>query len=551
MGNAQLPIDFFYWSLALAPIVVLLVLLIGLRWSAAEAGPIGMFAAAGIAVFAFRSPLEAVAVAGGKGVWDAVFVLYVLWPALLLYRVGERAGAFAALREGIARFSRNELFLVLAFGWVLASFLQAIAGFGIPIAVVASLLLALGVRPLYAVAIPLIGHAWANMFGTFGVGWLATLQVIELSNPTETAFQTAILLWIPSLLAGFAIAWLYGRWVAVRHAWPLVLIVSAVHGGLQLALTLWEPILSAFLATSVALVLLHPLSRWRRYSEPPAGIEERPAMQDGLDSIERERGEREKGDPQPVMGLGMALLPYGIFTVITIFALVIPPVEATLQRLEVGLPFPEEETGFGLVNDAEEPYSPFTPLTHPGTFLLLGALAGYVVYRARSYYRAWDESEERQGILAGLVGNAAPASVAIVAFLVTSGIMHETGQMDVLALGIAEVLPPVTFALLSNFVGGLGTFMTSSNTASNVLFAPLQQTVAATKGLSEASIIAAQSSGGAVGTAIAPANVALGMGAVRAVGREGDVLRRVLPWAAVVALATGGATILLSNLTFL
>jgi lactate permease len=85
--------------------------------------------------------------------------------------------------RGILRFSQNRLFLVLAFGWVLASFLQGIAGFGTPIAVVAPLLLAIGVKPVYAVVIPLIGHAWANMFGTLAVGWLATLQVVDLENP--------------------------------------------------------------------------------------------------------------------------------------------------------------------------------------------------------------------------------------------------------------------------------------------------------------------------------------------------------------------------------
>jgi lactate permease len=251
------------------------------------------------------------------------------------------------------------------------------------------------------------------------------------------------------------------------------------------------------------------------------------------------------------MGLGMALLPYGVFAVTTIVALVIPTAGAALERLEVGPPFPEEETGFGVVTDAEEPYSPFTPLTHPGTFLLVGALAGYVVYRARGYYQAQNEREETRGIWAGLVANAAPASIAIVAFLVTSGIMNETGQIYVLAFGISEVLPPVAFVLLSNLIGGLGAFITSGNTTSNVLFAPLQQTVAAAEGLSEATVIAAQSSGGAVGTAIAPANVALGMGAVGTVGQEGDVLRRMLPWAAVVALTTGGATVLLNNLAFL
>src|SRR5690625_3352147 len=222
MQETQLPIDLVHWALAVAPLLILIILLIGMRWKAPEAGPIGMFVAAAMAIFVYQTPVDTLAVAGGKGIWDAIFILFVVWPALLLYRITERAGAFHALRRGIERFSNNELFLVLSFGWVFASFLQGIAGFGTPIAVVAPLLLALGVRPLSAVAIPLIGHAWANMFGTLAVGWLATLQVIDLQNLTATAFETAILLWIPNIAGGFAIAWLYGRWAAVKHSWPMV-----------------------------------------------------------------------------------------------------------------------------------------------------------------------------------------------------------------------------------------------------------------------------------------------------------------------------------------
>ena len=70
-----------------------------------------------------------VAVAGAKGVWDAVFILYVVWAALILYQVTRRAGAFAALRQDHA-LQPQQLFLVMAFGWVFASFLQGIAGFG-------------------------------------------------------------------------------------------------------------------------------------------------------------------------------------------------------------------------------------------------------------------------------------------------------------------------------------------------------------------------------------------------------------------------------------
>jgi lactate permease len=572
---SPLPIDLLHWSLALIPIVMLLILLVGRRWSAPEAGPIGVFAAALVAIFAFQTPLDTLAVAGGKGVWDAIFILFVVWPALLLYRVTERAGAFVALRHGIERFSDNQLFLVLGFGWVFASFLQGIAGFGTPIAVVAPLLIAIGVRPLYAVVIPLIGHAWANMFGTLAVGWLATLQVVTLESETATAFQSALLLWIPNIVAGFTIAWLFGRWAAVRHAVPLVLIITVIHGGGQLLLTLWDPVLSNFLASSLGLLALYPLSRWGLYRSDTDSITDRPAMREGAS-----REEREEDAPEPVMSLGMAGMPYIVLTLATIIALVPAPIEQRLEQFEVGLAFPAVQTGYGHVvmpengeedeedvaaqedpdvmpadgimdEEEAEVYSPFAPFTHPGTFLLLSALVAALVYRQRGYYGKWEEkADETQGIWSGLVEDAVPASVAVIAFLVMSKMMDHSGQIEVLALGIAGVAPPVVFAFMSNWIGVLGAFMTSSNTASNILFAPLQQeTVTALGGLSESTIIGAQSAGGAIGNAIAPANVVLGTGTAGIVGREGDVLRKTLPWALAVAVLTGGATILINMFT--
>ena len=84
MDTTQLPIDMLRWSFALVPIVVLVVLLVVLRWTAPQAAAIGMFTAGAIAFFVFRTPMEALAVAGAKGVWDAIFIHAVDWPALLL-----------------------------------------------------------------------------------------------------------------------------------------------------------------------------------------------------------------------------------------------------------------------------------------------------------------------------------------------------------------------------------------------------------------------------------------------------------------------------------
>ncbi|QYX56438.1 L-lactate permease [Roseovarius sp. SCSIO 43702] len=379
MTDLQIPIDLLNWGFALLPILVLMILMVLLNWTAPQAGMFGMFTAAAVSLLVFQTPLETLAVGGAKGVWDALFILYVVWPALLLYQVTDQAGGYEALRQGITRFSRNELFVVLALGWVFSSFLQGIAGFGTPIAVVAPLLVALGVRPVYAVAIPIIAHVWAKFFGTLAVGWLATLQVVDLADPTEVAFQTGLLLIIPVVLGGFTVVWMYGRGPALRHAWPLVLIISAIHGGGQAIITLVDPVLSTFIPATLALLALYPLSRWKRYATMPDTITDRPAM----------RGERkdEQAETEAPMGFAMSFVPYVLLTVLTIGALVIEPLNRALGAFSVGLPFPEVTTGYGIVREAVAPYSPFSPLTHPGTFLMITAAITWAVFRARGVLR--------------------------------------------------------------------------------------------------------------------------------------------------------------------
>src|SRR4029077_8039975 len=237
------------------------------------------------------------------------FILYVIWPALLLYQITKQAGPYDALRQGIAHFSRNELFIILALSWVFASFLQGIAGFGAPVAVVVPLLMAMGVRPTYAVAMGVVAHAWARFFGTLGVGWLATLQVVDLHDIPRTAYEASLLLLIPTYGGGLFVVWLYGRWQAIRHAWPLVLMLGTIMGVGQLLAAIISPELSTFLGAAAALIALYPLSRWRRYGEPVKDISERPAM-------EARAGEQK--EDAPVMSLAMSFLPYVVLTAVTL-----------------------------------------------------------------------------------------------------------------------------------------------------------------------------------------------------------------------------------------
>ncbi|HSI68393.1 MAG TPA: L-lactate permease, partial [Planococcus sp. (in: firmicutes)] len=129
----NLPITIVYWLIALLPLAALLVMLVLLKWSAPVSGGIALAIALVTSFWLYQAPFDAVMVGIGKGAWDAFFILLVVWPALILYQVTTHAGAFTAIRQGIQEYSKNYLFLVLAFGWVFASFLQGIAGFGAPI----------------------------------------------------------------------------------------------------------------------------------------------------------------------------------------------------------------------------------------------------------------------------------------------------------------------------------------------------------------------------------------------------------------------------------
>lgn len=542
MIENTLPVYLLYVLLALLPIAVLLILLLVLEWSAPEAGAAGLFTAALVGLLAFRMPLDTLAAASAKGIWDAVFILYVVWTALLLYHIAARAGAFDALRQGLMRFSRNELFLVLVFGWVFVSFLQGVTGFGTPVAMVVPLLVVLGVRRLFAVAAPLVGHAWGNILGTLALAWLATLQVIDLDPQTATAaaFQTALLLIVPIFLAGVFIAGMHSGWRGIRHALPMIVILSSVYGGVQAALTLWNPVLSNFTAVTLGFLLLLPLSRWSRYRDPlpyrDSRMMENHAAADG-------------NDQEPVMSLPAALLPYAILMVVAVLVLVPDAVRETLGSWQVGLSFPAVTTGYGLQRPAADPYAPFAILIHPGTFLLLAALGSGLYYYWRGCYARFQPPPGRRGLLSRVVRDAVPASLAIIAFLVLSKLMDHSGQTEVLARGIAQVVPPNVYAALSPALGVLGAFMTSSNTASNILFAPVQETIAVLAGLPVATIIAAQNAGAAVGNAIAPANIVLGTGPAGILGEEGKVLRLALPYAAAATVFVGLGVLLLVLIT--
>lgn len=524
-----LPINYVTWSAAALPIIVLLLLMLRWGWGAAEAAPLGVLTAIVVSLTVYGASPALIALESAKGIWNALTVLFVIWPAILIYEVTYEAGAFDVFRKGMQRLTPNELLQILAIGWVFVSFLMGITGFGVPVAVGAPLLVGIGVQPVFAVVLALLGHAWGNTFGTLSVAWQALVMQTGLEGSTlywSTALWTASFLFFFNYLSGVAICYFYGKGRAVKMGLPAVTIISLIHGGGQLVLSQVNPTIACFLSTVVALGAVFLIGRMKRYREPWRIEESKIMARDRLGSQE---------EAEQIMDIHEAFVPYYALTFITLFILLIPSIKHTLGQVEIGMSFPSTMTSYGVVNRAEALYSSFRPFVHAGSFLLAAALIGFWYFRSKHYILRGGG----KAIVLRSIEKTVPSTIAVVGLIVMSKIMGGTGQTSVLATGTASFTGGL-YALIAPAIGLLGAFMTSSNMASNILFGEFQLMTAEFLSLDPATILGAQTAGGAIGNTIAPGNVILGTTTAGILGLEGKVLKRILPIALASAFVVGG-----------
>ncbi len=526
----NIPLNILMWFVAALPIIVLLVLMVGLQWGATKAAPIGLAIAIVSGLFFYQADLSLIGFEAIKGLWSALVVLIVVWPAILLYEVVSEAKAFTVFRKGLQKVTPNELIQVIALGWVFMSFLQGITGFGVPVAVGAPLLVGIGVKPIWAVLIPLIGHAWANTFGTLAVAWDAlVLQTNLASDPVlllQTAFWAALFIWVWNFISGVSIAWIYGGKEALKKGLPAVVLISLIQGGGQLVLSQVNQTLAAFVPAVIALVAVFLLSKTKRYGKA--------WRLDNSKVMDRDAIVEEEVAAPKNMGVHQAFLPYYVLTAITLFVLLITPIKNFLGQFRIGFAFPQTSTGYGYVNSAVELFSPLAIFTHAGLFLIIASLIGYLFYQSKG----WVKANSAKAILSRSFKKTGPSAVAVLGFILMSRMMGGTGQTVVLAQGIAVTFGSY-YAILAPVIGMLGSFMTSSNMASNILFGEFQLTTSSILNLNTAAILGSQTAGGAIGNTLSPGNIILGTTTAGILGKEGIVLKKVLPITVTAAVIVG------------
>jgi lactate permease len=496
--------------LAALPILAILVLMLGLRWSAAKAGLSGLGLTLLIAYLAFgygtRVLPELGALQAGAGALTeaaliALTILWIIFPALCIHELQLATGAVEQLRRALRRLSDDPRVLALLVAWFFTLFLEGAAGFGTPIALAAPFLVSAGFKRVEAVTIALIGHAAGVSFGAIGTPILPQLAVtpytgLELSQ--ATAIYHALLAWIMPVIVVVLVSrsvekpvtarlWLLTILAAGSFILPYFLIAQFVGPEL--------PTLAGALIGAVIFIML-------------------------LIQLKRREGGRDPTEalPQRPITLLLAAAPYLVVVALVVLTRLIPTVQQNLRAITL-------EWRYGAIFSAS-----IQPLYHPGTILLLGFLLGGVFQNAGAKTTRLAAGKALKQLM--------PVTLALFAMLGLSRLMVHSQMIATLAETSAQLLSG-TWPLFAPFIGTLGTFVTGSATASNILFSDFQLATATALELAPLPLLGAQGFGAAVGNIICPHNIIAASATVALVGEEGTVLKRTL-WVALLYAALGG-----------
>lgn len=500
-------------GLAALPIAVILALMLWRRTSAAKAGSVGLAVAFVVVVARFGAPATTLpsvpagaALAAGvtsEALFFAASIVWILWPALALHEHQERIGAVAVLRERLLALAPDPSMRLLLLAWFAALFFEGAAGFGTPVALCAPLLVGVGVAPLTAVSVALLGHAVGVSFGAVGTPLLT--QVALTSTPAAAlALRTA------SLHAVLGVVLMIALVRALRAGGTQVSVMPALFAAacfLVPSLVL-AALFSAELVTLGAAMLGAGafLVVGRRMWRVPAVDDAAPAAHDVVTDADRSRP-----------SVGGALLPYALIVGFIVVTRLIPPVAAAL------------DASWSFRFD-ERYHASLDPLLHPGTLLMASFGLSAPLRRRRA--------SELLAALSHAAKRLMPAALALFVMLALSRLMVHAGLVDALQSAVVFVLGRA-FVVASPFIGALGSFVTGSATSSNVLFTVLQARAADAIGVDPVWLIAGQGVGAAVGNIICPHNVIAGVATVGLAGQEALVLRQTVGPCLVYATLAG------------
>jgi lactate permease len=528
--------------LAIAPIVLAAVLLVGLRWPARRSMPLVYVSAVVIALSLWGvSPVRVIA-STVQGLFITFEILFIILGAILLLNTLRYSGAIATIRSGFTGLSGDRRVQVIIVAWLFGSFIEGASGFGTPAAIVGPLLVALGFPAMAAVMLGMMIQSTAVTFGAVGTPVLIGVRG-GLDSPEMTAYlaaagtgfdeylraittYAALTHAVAGTLMPLLMVMMMTRFFGAKRSWTEGLSIAPFALLAGLAFTIPYALTGVFLGPEFpsllgALVGLAIVSfaAHRRFLVPrdswdfPPRESWLPEWTGAMDAAsEPEREGRQ-------IGFWRAWMPYALLAGLLV-ATRLPGSPAGAWLRESLVITWSDIMGSGVTASS-------APLYVPGMVLIVVVLVSALAHRlpARDLASAFSESSKT---LAG-AGFVLVFTIPMVRVYINSD--ANDADLPSMPVAMAEWVAVNTggeWPLIAPSIGALGAFIAGSNTVSNLMFSLFQFSVAERLDMPPAFMVALQAVGAAAGNMIAIHNVVAVSATVGVLGQEGATLRRTI-----------------------
>lgn len=533
---------------ALLPILVALVLMVGMRWPSTRAMPLSWLTCALGAFFIWKLPVGYITALTLQGFVVAIGVLIIVFGAILILYTLQYSGGMETIQYGMQNISRDKRIQAIIIGYMFAAFIEGAAGFGTPAALAAPLLLSLGFPPLAAAVVCLVFNSFPVSFGAVGtpiiMGLTPVKQLVEnavasgVSGLNYTDFPTfckaigevvtmmhgPMVVILPIFMLGFLTRF-YGQkksWVEGFAAWKFC-VFAAVAFLIPYVACAWlvGPEFPSMIGGLVGLGIIVagakkgfcvPKETWDFGPQSTWDAEWTGMIATSTDT-----------EFKPHMSQFKAWLPYILIGLILVITRV-PALGIKSFIVAQKIPF-NNILGFTGVS-ASIDY-----LNLPGTipFTLVAILTVFIHgMPGAAVKQAWTETFAK--MKAPTI--ALLAAVALVSVFRGSGVADmalNPNNYPSMPLAMAKAMADLAgnaWPMLASYVGGLGAFITGSNTVSDLLFSEFQWGMADQLNLSHQIIVAAQVAGGAMGNMVCIHNIVAVCAVTGLIGREGMILKK-------------------------
>lgn len=505
LQSSTLAVEWWHVLLATIPVLSLIVLLGFLRMSGDKSALITLATAIVISIIAFNLPLESMGLSLIYGILKAIFpILIIIIMAIFSYNILVHTGKMEILKDQFSSISSDKCLQVLLLTWGFGSLLEGMAGFGTAVAIPAAILISLGFKPVFAAVTSLIANSVATAFGAVGTPVKVLAEQASIQDIQTLSIHVVMQLGILMFLIPFVLMFMTDSRI---KALPKNIFVSLLVGTVSLATQYLSakyigaetPAILGSLASIITIIV---------YARLTANKED-----------------KELRDKFPKRSISEILQAWSVYGLILLLVVITSPLLPLKSMLDPIVSFAIKFDIYDVVKESMRMNVPVKiSLIDAGFLLFIGSIAGGLIQGAKLsdlFKLLWKVFKTQKKTIITVC-----CLISLSAIMDFSGMIFIIGQALALATG-------ALYPLFAPTIGCLGTFLTGSDTSSNILFGKLQATVAANPsiGADPSWLSAANTTGATGGKIISPQSIAVATSACDQQGKEGEIMKKALPYA--------------------